>query len=74
MRSEQGLAEDWPLEYAELEPYYERVERLLGVAGDPSNPFKPPRGRYPYTAHPLSAASHQIEQAELIEEAFSLGD
>ena len=61
MRSERGLAEDWPLDYAQLEPYYERVERLLGVAGDPANPSKPPRGPYPYPAHPLSAASRQLE-------------
>jgi choline dehydrogenase-like flavoprotein len=60
LRSERGVAEDWPLGYPELEPYYERVERLLGVAGNPANPFKPPRGPYPYPAHPLSAASQRI--------------
>ena len=26
---------DWPLDYAELEPYYEKVEFLLGVSGRP---------------------------------------
>lgn len=25
----------WPVGYADLEPYYDRVERLLGVASDP---------------------------------------
>ncbi len=40
---------DWPLDYAELEPFYAAAERLLGVAGDAdADPFAPPRsGPYP---------------------------
>jgi choline dehydrogenase-like flavoprotein len=31
---------DWPLEYDELEPYYDAAEKLVGVAGDADgNPF-----------------------------------
>jgi gluconate 2-dehydrogenase alpha chain len=30
---------DWPLTYEELEPYYTRLEHLIGIAGDESNPF-----------------------------------
>jgi choline dehydrogenase-like flavoprotein len=63
MRSRFGVADDWPLDYEELAPYYERIEALLGVAGDPRNPFKPPRGAYPYPAHPLSAASRRVSLA-----------
>lgn len=40
-----GFGVDWPVTYEELEPYYERVERLLGVAGLPGNLFKPPGAR-----------------------------
>jgi gluconate 2-dehydrogenase alpha chain len=33
---------DWPLSYADLEPYYTKVEYEIGVAGDGSlNPFVP---------------------------------
>ncbi len=60
MRSERGVAADWPLDYEELSPYYARVEELLGVAGDPGNPFKPARGPFPYPAHPLSRASRRV--------------
>lgn len=63
MRSRFGVADDWPLDYEELAPYYERIEALLGVAGDPRNPFKPARGAYPYPAHPLSAASRRVSLA-----------
>ena len=62
MRSERGVAEDWPIRYAELAPFYARVEALLGVAGDPENPFKPAREAYPYPAHPLSAASQRVAE------------
>jgi gluconate 2-dehydrogenase alpha chain len=30
---------DWPVTYADLEPYFDLVEHLVGVAGDESNPF-----------------------------------
>lgn len=55
-----GLGVDWPLSYAELAPYYERAEQVLGVAGDAANPFKPPRGPFPTPAHRLSYASQRI--------------
>lgn len=32
-RSLDGLGADWPLDYAELAPWYDRVERLIGVFG-----------------------------------------
>jgi len=41
-----GVAEDWPLDYQELESYYEMNDREMGVAGlsgDPANPPRPPR-------------------------------
>src|ERR1700730_10970936 len=40
---------DWPFSYAELEPYYDKVEYLIGVSGKGgSNPFESPRARdYP---------------------------
>ncbi len=37
---------DWPLEYEELEPFYDRAEWDFGVSGDASaNRFGPPRRR-----------------------------
>jgi gluconate 2-dehydrogenase alpha chain len=38
---------DWPLQYDELEPYYDRVERAIGVSGSGGH-FDAPRSRgYP---------------------------
>ena len=37
---------DWPIDYDELEPFYEEIEHAIGVAGDASaNPFEGPRSR-----------------------------
>ena len=33
-RSLQGIEEDWPLIYEEIEPYYDRIEQLIGVCGN----------------------------------------
>lgn len=30
---------DWPVSYEELEPFYTKLEHLIGIAGDESNPF-----------------------------------
>ena len=50
---------EWPYDYAELEPYYTRVERLLGVAGessaDPTEGFRSlPYPRRPGELAPIS--------------------
>ncbi|HEX2181779.1 MAG TPA: GMC family oxidoreductase [Rubrobacteraceae bacterium] len=38
---------DWPVTYDDLEPYYTKVEYLIGVAGNDDNPFVPRREPYP---------------------------
>ena len=41
-----GYGEDWPLEYRELAPYYDRVEAFLGVYGADDGLPQFPSGRY----------------------------
>lgn len=66
VRSEDGVADDWPISYADLEPYYSEVEYELGVSGPNGadrNPFEPPRSRpYPTPGHPLNRASCAIKR------------
>lgn len=38
---------DWPVTYADLEPYYTRLEYEIGVAGDDTNPFIPRTAPFP---------------------------
>lgn len=61
---------DWPISYADLEPYYERAEWEVGVSGDGS--AHPGRGmrRLPY---PMPALSSTLEAKRLAHAAAKLG-
>jgi gluconate 2-dehydrogenase alpha chain len=49
---------DWPVTSAELEPYYDNVEYLIGVSGKAgANPFESPRRRA-YPLPPLRTAGY----------------
>ncbi len=54
LRTDTGLGEDFPLTYEDLLPYYEEVERFLGVAGPALYPWDPQR-RYPLGPIALNA-------------------
>ncbi|WP_308916686.1 GMC family oxidoreductase [Jannaschia sp. LMIT008] len=57
MRTDHGMAADWPVSYAELEPYWTLAETVVGVAG-PALDRRCPRGApYPQPAHRRSFAS-----------------
>jgi choline dehydrogenase-like flavoprotein len=46
VRTLDGVADDWPISYADLEPFYEQNDTNIGVAGlngDPGNPYRSPR-------------------------------
>jgi choline dehydrogenase-like flavoprotein len=66
VHSEEGIADDWPISYAELEPYYTKVEYELGVSGlggPQGNPFDPPRSKpFPTPAHALNCASLAVKR------------
>ena len=36
-RSHDGYGDDWPISYADLEPYYDKVDLLLGISGHKEN-------------------------------------
>jgi choline dehydrogenase-like flavoprotein len=66
VRSEDGVADNWPISYADLEPYYTKVEYELGVSGpdgEGANPFDPPRSRpYPTPPHEFNHASRVMKR------------
>ncbi len=45
--SETGAGDDWPITYPELEPYYDRTDREIGVSGLAGDPMYPPGAEYP---------------------------
>lgn len=75
MRSTYGAVEgstleDWPISYADLEPFYEKAEWEMGVSGDDTgNIFRAPR-RKPLPMPPLP---HNREHTTLLPAARRLG-
>ncbi|WP_049921560.1 GMC family oxidoreductase [Halopiger djelfimassiliensis] len=62
--SARGVGVDWPIDYAELRPYYAAAERELGVAGADDNPFAPPREEpHPLPAFPPSYSDSLFAEA-----------
>ena len=58
VRSLDGVADDWPIDYATLEPFFDLNDRMMGVAGiagDPAYPPKPPRQTPPIPLDTLGA-------------------
>jgi len=53
VRSLDGVADDWPLSYEDLEPYYERVEKDFAVSGLPGDPAYPGHVTPPLPPAPL---------------------
>ena len=56
---------DWPISYDDLEPFYERAEYEIGVAGDYSNnPFCGPRKKpFPMPAFPYNKEGRLIQES-----------
>ena len=54
VRYQDGVTPEWPLKYADFEPYYTAAEQLYQVHGDRQNdPTEPPHSAdYPYAASP----------------------
>jgi choline dehydrogenase-like flavoprotein len=64
VRSRYGFGVDWPIDYDELEPFYARAERRLGVAGDHADdPFAAPRSS-PYPLPPFELSYDARKLAE----------
>jgi len=52
-----GVGVDWPLGYHDLAPYYDELERFLGVSGPATYPWGPARPAYPLPPLPLNGAA-----------------
>ena len=56
-----GIGVDWPLRYDDLVPYYEEVERFLGVSGPEFYPWEPER-KYSLPSLPLNAPAKLMQR------------
>jgi choline dehydrogenase-like flavoprotein len=63
VRSLDGVAADWPLAYADLAPYYDRVDADFGVLGAAGDPAYPERPEYPMPPLPINAWGERVAAA-----------
>lgn len=60
--SHDGFGDDWPISYADLEPYYERVEEFIGVSGNRDGLPHVPEGKSYMPAMPLTCGEHLLRR------------
>lgn len=62
-KSIDGVGEDWPLHYKDLEPYYTKIEKEIAVSGPRYFPWGNFNGPYPYPERdPLSPNAYLFQQ------------
>ena len=59
VRTLDGVADDWPIDYAKLAPYYAENDRMMGVAGLAGDPAYPPK-QVPLPPVPLGKLGETI--------------
>jgi choline dehydrogenase-like flavoprotein len=62
VRSLDGVADDWPLTYEDLVPYYERVEADMAVSGLGGDPAYPAGNPPPLPPHPIGAIGRKAAE------------
>ncbi|HVE76098.1 MAG TPA: GMC family oxidoreductase [Actinomycetota bacterium] len=59
-KSIDGVGEDWPITYNDLEPYYDRVELEMSLSGPETMPWGPKTRAYPQPPHRTTARDMYI--------------
>ena len=63
VRTLDGVGDDWPLTYEDLQPFYERVEADFGVSGLGDDPAFPPGKGPPLPPAPLAPMGRRVAKA-----------
>ena len=58
-----GVGQDWPLTYSDLEPWYDLNDAMMGVSGLAGDPGNPPRAPRPCPPLPLCPATEKLAEA-----------
>ncbi len=62
-RSEFGVADDWPIGYGDLESFYDRTDRDIGVSGLAGDPFYAPTGEFPLPPFNMKSGTLAVARA-----------
>jgi choline dehydrogenase-like flavoprotein len=60
VRTLDGVADDWPLTYEQLEPFFDLNDRMMGIAGITGDPAYPPKSPRQVPPLPLGKLGHTI--------------
>jgi choline dehydrogenase-like flavoprotein len=60
VRTLDGVAEDWPISYAELQPHFEAIDVEIAASGLAGDPAYPPGAELPLPAFPLGPAGRAM--------------
>ncbi len=63
VRTLDGVADDWPISYDEIVPYYDEIDRFIGLAGLEGDPAYPEGWVPPQPAHPLGKTGMSAAKA-----------
>ena len=63
LKSLDGVADDWPMDYFELEPYYDQNDRAHGVSGLQGDPAYPPKPARPTPPLPIGPGGELLARA-----------
>ena len=58
-----GVGADWPINYADLEPYYHINDMMMGVSGLAGDPANPPRPSREFPPLPLCEGTTKLQAA-----------
>ncbi|HUA04937.1 MAG TPA: GMC family oxidoreductase [Solirubrobacteraceae bacterium] len=59
LRSLDGICDDWPISYDDVEPFYREVDAFIGVSGLGGDPAYPPT-EFPMPPMPMGRAGMQV--------------
>jgi len=63
VRTLDGVADDWPIRYADLAPHFDRTDREFGIAGRAGDPSLPPTPDPPFPPLPIGPGGRRVAAA-----------
>ena len=63
VKSLDGVADDWPVDYAALEPFFAENDRMTGVSGMAGDPAYPPQKAAPMDPLPMGRSGRMLGEA-----------
>src|SRR5256886_11498181 len=67
-----GLGDDWPISYEDVAPYYDKIDRLIGIFGSKENLPNEPNGRSEEHTSELQSQSNLVCRLLLVKKKTTI--